>query len=40
MNRTIAAIVVMMLGVVLKMGARLGFNIKYVFSLPGLNLNI
>lgn len=32
--------VVMMLGVVLKMGARLGFNIKYVFSLPGLNLNI
>jgi hypothetical protein len=29
-----------MLGVVLKMGARLGFNIKYLFSLPGLNLNI
>lgn len=29
-----------MLGVVLKMGARLGFNIKYIFSLPGLNLNI
>jgi hypothetical protein len=29
-----------MLGIVLKMGARLGFNIKYIFSLPGLNLNI
>jgi quinol-cytochrome oxidoreductase complex cytochrome b subunit len=29
-----------MLAVVLKMGVRLGFNVKYVFSLPGLNLNI
>lgn len=29
-----------MLGVVLKMGARLGFNIKYILSLPSLNLNI
>ncbi len=33
-------LLLMMLGVVLKMGARLGFNIKYIFSLPGLNLNI
>jgi quinol-cytochrome oxidoreductase complex cytochrome b subunit len=34
------ALLLMMLAVVLKMGARLGFNIKYIFSLPSLNLNI
>jgi quinol-cytochrome oxidoreductase complex cytochrome b subunit len=37
---TTMLLVLMMLGVVLKMGARLGFNIKYVLSLPGINLNI
>jgi quinol-cytochrome oxidoreductase complex cytochrome b subunit len=34
------ALLLMMLGVVLKMGVRLGFNVKYVFSLPALNFNI
>ncbi|MBI4064692.1 MAG: cytochrome bc complex cytochrome b subunit [Elusimicrobia bacterium] len=28
------------IGVILKMGARLGFNIKYVFSIPQVNFNI
>ncbi|MBL0059616.1 MAG: hypothetical protein IPP35_11045 [Elusimicrobia bacterium] len=37
---TTMILLLMMLGVVLKMAARLGFNIKYLFSLPGLNLNI
>jgi quinol-cytochrome oxidoreductase complex cytochrome b subunit len=37
---TTMMMLLMMLGVVLKMAARLGFNIKYLFSLPGLNLNI
>ena len=33
-------LVVSMMGVLLKMGARLGFNIKYVLTLPAVNLNI
>ncbi|MBI4370212.1 MAG: cytochrome bc complex cytochrome b subunit [Elusimicrobia bacterium] len=33
-------LVLMMLGVLLKMGARLGFNVKYVFSIPQVNFNI
>jgi hypothetical protein len=37
---TTMALLLMMLGVVIKMAARLGFNIKYILSLPGLNLNI
>ncbi|MBI4386488.1 MAG: cytochrome b N-terminal domain-containing protein [Elusimicrobia bacterium] len=32
--------VVGMMSVLLKMGARLGFDIKYVFTLPAFNLNI
>ncbi len=34
------SLVVMMMGVLLKMGARLCFNIKYVLTLPDFNLNI
>ena len=30
----------MMLGVLLKIGLRLGFDIKYVLSLPQFNFNI
>lgn len=37
---TTMVLLLMMLGVVVKMGARLGFNIKYIFALPGLNFNI
>jgi hypothetical protein len=33
-------LLLMMLGVILKMGARLGFNIKYILSLPSINLNL
>jgi len=37
---TTMVLLLLMLGVVIKMGARLGFNIKYIFSLPLLNFNI
>lgn len=37
---TAMVLLLMMLGVILKMGARLGFNIKYILSLPSINLNI
>ncbi len=37
---TTMSLLLMMLGVVIKIGARLGFNVKYIFSLPGLNFNI
>ncbi len=33
-------LVLLTLGVLMKMGARLGFNIKYVFSIPQVNFNI
>jgi hypothetical protein len=34
------ALVLMMLGVLMKMGARLGFHIKYILTLPQFQLNI
>ncbi|MBI4057008.1 MAG: cytochrome b N-terminal domain-containing protein [Elusimicrobia bacterium] len=34
------SLVLMMMGVLLKMGLRLGFDIKYVFTLPQFSLNI
>ncbi|MBI2069136.1 MAG: cytochrome bc complex cytochrome b subunit [Elusimicrobia bacterium] len=37
---TTMVFVLLTLGVLLKMGGRLGFNIKYVFSIPHLNFNI
>ena len=37
---TTMVLLLLMLGIVIKMGARLGFNIKYIFSLPLLNFNI
>jgi quinol-cytochrome oxidoreductase complex cytochrome b subunit len=37
---TTMLLLLMMLAVVLKMGARLGFNIKYILSLPAMNFNI
>ncbi|TXH24153.1 MAG: DUF4405 domain-containing protein [Elusimicrobia bacterium] len=37
---TTMLLLLMMLGVILKMGARLGFNIKYILSLPSINLNL
>ncbi|MBK6879969.1 MAG: cytochrome bc complex cytochrome b subunit [Elusimicrobia bacterium] len=37
---TTMLLLLMMLGVILKMGARMGFNIKYILSLPSINLNL
>ena len=37
---TTMLLLLMMLGVILKMGARMGFNIKYILSLPAINLNL
>ena len=34
------SLVLMMMGVLLKIGLRLGFDVKYVLSLPQFNLNI
>ena len=34
------ALVLMTLGVLMKMGVRLGFDIKYVLEIPQFNLNI
>ncbi|MBI4051360.1 MAG: cytochrome bc complex cytochrome b subunit [Elusimicrobia bacterium] len=34
------SLVLMMMGVLLKMGLRLGFDIKYIFTLPQFSLNI
>jgi len=34
------ALVVSTMGILLKMGARLGFNIKYVLTLPAISMNI
>lgn len=37
---TTMLLALMMLGIVMKMGVRLGFNIKYVLTIPQVNLNI
>ena len=34
------SLVLMMMAVLLKMGLRLGFDVKYVLSFPQFNLNI
>jgi len=34
------ALLLLMLGVLMKIGVRLGFGVKYVFTLPQVNLNI